>query len=171
MERDSWDELFDEIYLRTYASLQRGGEDVEEQALGAVALAGCPPGGDVLDVPCGYGRHTIPLARAGYRVVGVDRSPVLLERARADAGPGDWPQFVQGDHRDLPLEDAAFDAVLCLFSSLGYRGDDGDRRTLTELHRVLRPGGRLVVETMHRDRLVRILQPRIWEPLARSSPQ
>ena len=119
----------------------------------------------MLDAPCGYGRHSIVLARAGYRVIGVDRSPVLLDEARRRAGDGEWPQWVQADHRELPFEDASFDAALNLFSALGYRGEDGDRRTLGELRRVLRPGGALVVETMHRDRLMHIYQQRSWDPL------
>ena len=164
VERDHWDTLFDDLYLRTYARLDRGVDD-EEEALGAAALAGVEPGADVLDAPCGYGRHSIVLARAGYRVVGVDRSPVLLDEARRRAGDGEWPQWVQADHRELPFEDASFDAALNLFSALGYRGEDGDRRTLGELRRVLRPGGSLVVETMHRDRLMHIYQQRGWNPL------
>jgi SAM-dependent methyltransferase len=161
--RDHWDRLFDELYLRTYAVLERGGE-AEVAALAAARLAGVEPGGDVLDCPCGYGRHSIPLARAGYRVVGADRSPVLLEEARRRAGE-DGPTWVEADHRELPFADGSFDAVLNLFSSLGYRGEDGDRQTLAEFRRVLRPGGALVVETMHRDRLASIFQPRGWEPL------
>ena len=106
------------------------------------------------------------LARAGYRVVGVDRSPVLLDEARQRAGEGEWPQWVQADHRELPFEDASFDAALNLFSALGYRGEDGDRQTIAELKRVLRPGGALVVETMHRDRLMHIYQRRGWDPLS-----
>jgi ubiquinone/menaquinone biosynthesis C-methylase UbiE len=163
--RDDWDRLFDELYLRTYAQLDRG-DDPEAEALGFARLAGLEPGADVLDCPCGYGRHSIPLARAGYHVVGADRSPVLLEEARRRAGEGQWPKWVEADHRELPFADASFDAVFNLFSSLGYRGEDGDRRTLSELRRVLRPGGALVVETMHRDRLARIFQPSQWEPLA-----
>ena len=163
MTRDHWDRLFDELYLRTYAVLERGGE-AEAEALAAARLAGVEPGGDVLDCPCGYGRHSIPLARAGYRVVGADRSPVLLEEARRRAGEY-GPAWVEADHRELPFADGSFDAVLNLFSSLGYRGEDGDRQTLAEFRRVLRPGGALVVETMHRDRLASIYQPRGWEPL------
>jgi SAM-dependent methyltransferase len=164
MERDDWDTLFDELYLRTYMRLERGADD-EQEALGAMALAGVQPGADVLDAPCGYGRHSVVLAGEGYRVVGVDRSPVLLDEARRRAGDGEWPQWVRADHRELPFEDGSFDAALNLFSALGYRGEEGDRRTLGELRRVLRPGGGLVVETMHRDRLMRIYQRRGWDPL------
>src|SRR5438105_9621240 len=159
-----WDRLFDELYLRTYAALERGG-DPEAEALAAARLAEVEPGADLLDCPCGYGRHSIPLARAGYRVVGADRSPALLEEARRRAGEGEWPRWVQADHRELRFADASFDAVFNLFSSLGYRGEEGDRRTLSELRRVLRPGGALVVETLHRDRLASIFEPRGWEPL------
>jgi ubiquinone/menaquinone biosynthesis C-methylase UbiE len=160
---DQWDRIFDELYLRTYAVLERGAEP-EPEALAAARLAGVERGADVLDCPCGYGRHSIPLARAGFHVVGADRSPVLLEEARRRAGE-DGPTWVQADHRDLPFPDASFDAVLNLFSSLGYRGEEGDRQTLSEFRRVLRPGGALVVETLHRDRLASIFEPRQWEPL------
>ena len=164
MERDHWDTLFDDLYLRTYAKVQESA-DSESQALAAVALAGAEPGADILDAPCGYGRHSIPLSRAGYRVTGVDRSPVLLDEARRRAGDGEWPQWVQADHRELPFEDASFDAALNLFSSLGYRGEDADRRTLRELRRVLRPDGALVVETAHLDACMHSFQHRSWDPL------
>ena len=164
MTRDDWDRLFDELYLRTYAQLERGGDPAAE-ALAAARLAGVEPPADVLDCPCGYGRHAIPLAHAGFHVVGADRSPVLLEEARRRAGEGEWPQWVEADHRELLFADASFDCVLNLFTALGYRGEDGDRATLSEFRRVLRRGGALVVETMHRDRLASIFQPRIWDPL------
>ena len=52
-----------------------------------------------------------------------------------------------------------------LFSSLGYWGDDADRRAIGEFRRVLRPGGSLVIETMHRDMLMAIFGPKSWEDL------
>jgi ubiquinone/menaquinone biosynthesis C-methylase UbiE len=130
-----------------------------------VALAGVQPDAELLDAPCGYGRHSIPLAHAGYRVTGADRSPVLLDEARRRAGEGAWPRWVQADHRELPFEEASFDAAFNLFSSLGYRGEDGDRQTLAELCRVLRPGGALVVETAHRDAFMARLRHRWWDAL------
>jgi SAM-dependent methyltransferase len=158
-----WDRLFDELYLKTYAGHEPG--DPREEALGAARLAGVEPPAEILDAPCGYGRHSLVLAAAGYHVTGVDRSAVLLEEARRRSGEAEWPRWVQADHRELPFEDASFAGVLTLFSSLGYRGEEGDRSTLRELRRVLRPGGALVIETQHRDRIMSIFREEGWQEL------
>jgi len=156
----TWDEFFDSFYLRAYSGV--GQDEAEAQALAAVRLAGCPDGGDLLDVPCGFGRHSIPLARAGYRVTGADRSESLLAEARRRSGGERWPRLVRADYRELPFRDASFDAAINIFSSLGYLGDEEDIKALAEIGRVLRPGGRLVIETMHRDLLVRIFTEQTW---------
>lgn len=164
MEPDYWDELFDEIYLSTYS--KRFEEiDSAEEALAAAKLAGVEPPAEILDAPAGFGRHSIPLAESGYHVTALDRSRVQLEEGRRRAGEAEWPKWVQADFRELPLEDDSFDAVLNLFSSVGYRGEEGDRRMLGEFLRVLRPGAALILETLHRDRLMSIFQPRTWDPL------
>lgn len=159
-----WDRLFDEIYLRTYAELADP-ETGPQQAEGVVRLLGLAPGTDLLDCPCGYGRHSIEFARLGMHVTGADRSEVLLAEAKSRAGQADWLKWVQADYRELPFDDGSFDCVTNLFSSLGYWGEDGDRQALREFRRVLRPGGRLVVETMHRDRLMAIYNERSWAEL------
>ena len=106
-------------------------------------------------MPCGFGRHALPLARAGYRVTGADRSQALLDEARRRAGGARWPKFARADYRELPFADESFDGALNLFSSLGYLGDEEDVKALASIRRVLRPGAKLVLETMHRDRLVK----------------
>jgi ubiquinone/menaquinone biosynthesis C-methylase UbiE len=158
---ETWDAFFSDFYLRAYADETRDAE-AETQALAAARLAGCEPGADVLDVPCGFGRHTIALARAGYRAVGVDRSAPLLEEARKRAGNGRWPKLTRADYRELPFAEASFDAALNLFTSLGYLGDEQDTKALAAIRRVLRPGGRLVLETMHRDRLIEVWSENDW---------
>jgi SAM-dependent methyltransferase len=158
---DVWDAFFSDFYLRAYASAERDAE-AETQALAAARLSGCPEGGELLDVPCGFGRHCVPLARAGFRVTGVDRSGALLEEARRRAGGERWPKFAQADYRELPLKAERFDAALNLFTSLGYLGDEEDVRVLAEIRRVLKPGGRLVLETEHRDRAVRRWSDTDW---------
>jgi ubiquinone/menaquinone biosynthesis C-methylase UbiE len=158
---EAWDALFSDFYLRAFAD-DAHADQTEAQALAAARLAGCPDGGDLLDVPCGFGRHAVPLARAGYHVVGVDRSPALIEEARRRTGNERWPKLVNADYRELPQPDESFDAAINLFSSLGYNGDDEDTRALREIRRVLRPGGRLVVEIMHRDALVSGFRESSW---------
>ena len=161
---ERWDAFFSEFYLRAYAH-EEAGAQAEAQALAAARLAGTPDGGDVLDAPCGFGRHSIPLARAGYRVTGADRAQPLIEEARRRAAGQRWPKWAVADYRELPMPGESFDLVINLFSSLGYLGDEQDTRALAEFRRVLRPAGRLVVETMHRDALVRSFREQDWQLL------
>jgi ubiquinone/menaquinone biosynthesis C-methylase UbiE len=162
--QETWDAFFSDFYLRVHAGVEPR-DEARGQALTAAALGGCPPGGDLLDVACGFGRHAVPLAQAGYHVTGVDRSAPLLDEARRRAGNEPWPRLVQADYRELPFADASFDAALNLYTSLGYLGDEEDTNVLREVARVLRPGGQLVIETIHRDLLVRIFQESGWELL------
>jgi SAM-dependent methyltransferase len=161
---ESWDAFFSDFYLRAYAH-EEADVQAEGQALAAARLAGAPDGADVLDAPCGFGRHSIPLARAGYRVTGADRAAPLIEEARRRSQGERWPKWAIADYRELPLPDASFDLVVNLFSSLGYLGDEQDTRALAEFRRVLRPDGRLVIETMHRDALVSHFHEQDWHLL------
>jgi ubiquinone/menaquinone biosynthesis C-methylase UbiE len=88
-------------------------------------------------------------------VTGADRSQALLDEARRRARGARWPKFARADYRELPFPDESFDGALNLFSSLGYLGDEEDVKALASIRRVLRPGAKLVLETMHRDRLVK----------------
>jgi SAM-dependent methyltransferase len=154
----------DERYLRTVVAEKAPG-DSALQAHGAARLAGCKSRAAILDAGCGNGRHALPLAGAGHRVVGLDSSGVLLAAGRR-AARARWPHFVCGSYAALPFGPATFDAVLCLGTALGYLGDEGDRAALREFRRVLAPGGRLVIETLHRDELGASLRDREERPLA-----
>ncbi len=163
----AWDSVFDDTYLQTYLPMADA-ERTRAEALGAASLAQLEPGAAVLDCPTGFGRHALVLAAEGYRVTALDRSETLLAEAGRRRGDAEWPRFVHGDYRELPFEDASFDAVLNLFSSLGYLGREGDVGVLREFRRVLRPGGALIVETAHRDGFARFSQPfarRTWDRL------
>ena len=139
----------DDRYLRTVVAEKLPSRTAAE-ARWAARLAGCRPGALILDAGCGNGRHAVQLARAGYRVVGLDRSAVLLAAARRASGGGPSPRFVRACYTRLPFAPGTFDAVLCLGTALGYLGENGDRAPLREFRRVLRPDGRLVIETLHR---------------------
>jgi ubiquinone/menaquinone biosynthesis C-methylase UbiE len=162
--QETWDAFFSDFYLRVHATVEPR-DEARTQALAAATASGCPEGGDLLDVACGFGRHAVPLARAGYRVTGVDRSTALLAEARKRAEGDVGPKLVQADYRELPFADASFDAALNLYTSLGYLGDAEDTKVLSEVARVLRPGGKLVIETLHRDLLVREFQADEWRLL------
>ncbi len=136
-------------YLRTVRAERTDAASTEE-ALAAARLVGCDPGALILDAGCGTGRHALPLARLGYRVVAFDRSALLLAAGRRSAGRARWPRFVRGCYSNLPFCTGRFDAILNLGTALGYLGDHGDQRALCEFQRVLIPGGRLVIETLHR---------------------
>jgi SAM-dependent methyltransferase len=142
----------DPIYLRTVRAERTDAVSTEE-ALAAARLVGGKPGARILDAGCGNGRHALPLARAGYRVIAFDRSALLLEAGRRSAKGARWPRFVRGSYASLAFGNGRFDAVLSLGTALGYMGDDGDQRALSEFRRVLVPGGRLVIETLHREEL------------------
>jgi len=108
-----------------------------------VERAGVEPGMDVLDVACGTGNATIPAAKAGARVTGLDFSPVMLEIARERSADAMVEiDFVEGDAQELPFEDASFDRVL---STFGHMFAPDHQRTAAEMRRVLRPGGVIAV--------------------------
>lgn len=159
-----WDSIFDETYLQTYLPFMDQ-ERTRTEALGAVALAEAEPGADILDCPCGFGRHAAVLAAEGYHVTGLDRSETLLREAERRRGDDEWPRYVRGDYRELPFDAASFTAVLNLFTSLGYLERDDDVGVLRELRRVLRDGGALIIETTHRDAVARSATPRSWHRL------
>jgi ubiquinone/menaquinone biosynthesis C-methylase UbiE len=108
-----------------------------------VERAGVEPGMELLDVACGTGNATIPAARAGARVTGLDFSPELLAIARergADAMVE--VNWIEGDAQQLPFDDAGFDRVISIF---GHMFAPDHARTAEEMRRVCRPGGTIAV--------------------------
>jgi len=114
--------------------------------------------GTVLDACCGSGRHCRALRELGIRAFGADLSRDLLARA-LELHPDLEGRVLCADARKLPFADSRFDAVVSLFSSFGYFGDEGDRVFLAEIGRVLRDGGRLVVDLMNPERVRKDLVP------------
>ncbi|TMD42793.1 MAG: methyltransferase domain-containing protein [Chloroflexi bacterium] len=127
------------------------------------ALLRLRPPARVLDLPCGQGRHSIELARRGYSVTGVDLSGYMLAvaRERAEARGVDI-RFLEGDMRE-PLAGERFDLVLNLFTSFGYFADEpDDRRVATAAATMLDPGGRLLIELINGERVMKNFQEREW---------
>ncbi|MGI9017406.1 MAG: class I SAM-dependent methyltransferase [Euzebya sp.] len=154
MDTQWWNDFFDRTYTDTWASAGMFDRTAEE-VTGVVVLLGADHPLRILDAPCGFGRHSAVLHAMGHQVTGIDLSSDQLALAR-ERNPG--PTYVQADLRTPPP--GPYDAVLNLFSSIGYFDDPAqDRAAIQAWHAVLRPGGTLLIETNHRDRLALIHQP------------
>ena len=107
-----------------------------------------PAGGCLLDIPCGSGRHSIELARRGYRMTGVDLSGDFLTQARALAEEaGVSVDLWAGDMRNPEPDEQSFDGAFCFGNSLPYLDRTGLQRFFGALQRAIRPGGKLAVDT------------------------
>ena len=150
-----WEQFFDEDYLRVWGAVPKSGD---EEAASLWRILGLSEGSRVLDAACGYGRVSLPLARLGARVLGVDQSAPLLaeaERRRGDLEP-ERLRYLRHDLRTR-LGESGFDVALSLFSSLGYGDESDDLAILGTLAAAVRPGGKVAVDTNHRDVLAALL--------------
>lgn len=102
----------------------------------------------LLDVACGIGRHAGPLAALGYAIVGIDRSERALTLARRQ-----YPEveFRKLDMFELRSLTGTFDGVLSLWQSFGYGDSDQNRRLLLDMRKLLRPGGRILLDIYNAD--------------------
>jgi SAM-dependent methyltransferase len=129
--------------------------DVEVAGLVQIARLEAPL--RILDVPCGFGRHTNRLAALGHYMTGVDLYPGFLEIARKDANArGVQVDFQQGDMRHLEFE-AEFDRVTMLFTSFGYFEDEDNFRVLENVARALTLGGLFILDIPNRDTNVKTM--------------
>ena len=153
-------DLFDEDYLRTLPFLTPQATQAEAEFV--IQTMNLAAGAQVLDLGCGYGRHAMELAARGFHVVGLDLSTPLLVRGGEEAHRrGLTINFIRGDMRELDF-DAQFDGAYCLFSTFGYFDDETNKKTLINVARALKPGGKVLVEILNRDYVIADLPTRVW---------
>ncbi|MGE3547092.1 MAG: class I SAM-dependent methyltransferase [Kofleriaceae bacterium] len=153
-------DLFDEDYLRTLPFLTP--QATQSEAEFVIDAMGLQPGAQVLDLGCGYGRHAMELAARGFHVVGLDLSTPLLVRGGEEAQRRNLTiNFIRGDMRELDFE-GQFDGAYCLFSTFGYFDDETNKKTMANVARALKPGGRLLLEILNRDYVIADLPTRVW---------
>ncbi len=124
-----------------------------------------PHGGRVLDTQCGIGRHSVRLAQRGYDVTGVELSPLYVRKARERADEdGLTARFLEGDVakvESMLQGEPPFDAVINMFTSIGYYGRQTDLYLFRQLRRLVTKDSALVVLTQNRDWLVHSLTPEL----------
>jgi len=148
-----------------------------------------PQDSKILDLSCGIGRHSIPLAKHGYKVVGYDISSFYLQKAREwakreglindnESNNNNTIKFYQGDLRDVAKILSAngqtdFDAIISMETSFGYFGEEADYQLFKDLTSICSSSSSsysanssshpsspiFVIDTINRDYLIREFQP------------
>ena len=148
--------------------LRREGLLKTAYALRQLRQHGIEPGASVLDVACGAGLISIPLARAGYHVEGVDLAEGALAVARERVPEGTTATFRTANALDLDVPDASVDAVL-LLDMLEHV--DRPDRAIAEAARVVRPGGLVLFSTFNQTPLAWLVAVHGFRFVVRDAPK
>ena len=151
------------LYLPFLEQLKERAHSEVEVLLDFFAEYRVPSPGRVLDLACGIGRHSVLLSKSGYDVIGIDLSPLFIEKAReyADSVGAD-ARFLVGDAlnvQSLLAEERLFDACINMFTSHSYYGREGDLQMFGGLAELAAPDALLVVMTINRDFLIKHFAP------------
>ena len=153
---------FWEIHTKTMFSEERI-ERTHEQVNALVALLNINQDDTILDLCCGVGRHSLELARRGFKVTGVDRTRHYLEIARTRAEEEKLDvNFIEADMREFQKE-RVYDVILSMFTSFGYFEDPQDQfRVLNNMYASLKHGGRALFDLLGKEKLARVFRERDW---------
>ncbi|SHN20054.1 D-alanine-D-alanine ligase [Cyclobacterium lianum] len=161
-----WKRIFNATYLKTDADVVED-ENITRSEINLFhELLDIREGNSLLDLACGQGRHLLELSQRGnYQLFGLDRSRYLTQRAKSIARKkGVAINFKEGDARKLPYANDSFDFVTILGNSFGYfETAEDDVKILREVFRVLKPGGRLLMDVADGSFLRENYTPRSWE--------
>ncbi len=150
-EQEWWKTFFDEDYIRVWGQMFT--EEIDtKQASDLWSMLDLSSGCRILDAPCGWGRLSRRLALLGATVLGVDQSETLLAAAERNRGDlsSEQLRYLRHDLR-TPLSETGFDVACNIFTSFGYGTEAEDVAIFRTLRGAVRPGGRVLVETNHRD--------------------
>lgn len=163
---DWWRLIFDSLYLKTDADVVNDQNITRKEIDFFSEVLRLLPDDKILDLCCGHGRHSLELARRGFKFIeGLDRSHYLIQKAKAQAKKeGLSVKFREGDARKLSSSADSFDVVLILGNSFGYfESTQDDLKVLKEVIRVLKPWGRLLIDVSDGEYMRQHYQPRSWE--------
>ncbi|MGB3719177.1 MAG: methyltransferase domain-containing protein [Hyphomicrobiaceae bacterium] len=166
LPQEWWRKLFNALYVKTDGDVVENIENTRREVDFIVSATAIQPNSAILDLCCGQGRHSLELARRGFRnVTGVDRSRYLIRLARKRAqNEGLQVVFKEGDARNPRLPESTFDCVVIMGNSFGYFSNkQDDEKVLTTVGKILRPTGQLVLDITDGAYMAEHFERRSWE--------
>jgi D-alanine-D-alanine ligase len=167
VDPDWWKTLFDEVYLITDARSVCN-EDITRLEVDLICeLLPIRRQSKILDLCGGHGRHSLELCTRGFSCCTLlDYSPVLINYAKARAAECNLSiRAVQSDARRTGFSDESFDHVFIMGNSLGYITGASDNQIMSEVFRLLRPGGWFLVDVTDGNRVKRDFNPEAWHEI------
>lgn len=140
------DTFFGKYYLRTHNPILTESKTLEEVNFIEKVL-GLPEGSKILDIPCGHGRHSNLLAQKGYDITAIDIQEEFIELAKKENSS---VKFCIQDMRKIDY-DEEFDAVINIFTSLGYFNESENVLVIKKMAKALKRGGKLLIDTVNRE--------------------
>jgi cyclopropane fatty-acyl-phospholipid synthase-like methyltransferase len=155
-----WQKYFSEDYLKLY---RHDESETSRETDAIVRMLQIDPGEKVLDLACGFGRHSVKLAERGFKVTGYDLSESFLKHAQELANSIEVKiDLKQGDMRDIPYKDE-FDVVINMFTAFGFfENEKEDLKVLKGVHKALKPGGQFLMDVINRETAIQVGAPRRW---------
>ncbi len=166
VEADWWKRIFNANYLKTDADVVDDTKITQQEVKLFRSILNLKENDVILDLACGQGRHLFELDSQGnHKLFGLDRSRYLIQKARTLAKRNGLAiSFKEGDARRLPYSADFFDVVTILGNSFGYfENNRDDKKVLKEAFRVLKPGGKLLMDVADGAYLKEHYVPRSWE--------
>ncbi len=144
---------FDDFYLKYF--LQTQPEDITNRQIDFIRkFFNC--GSYILDAGCGIGRHSIKLGGLGFKVLGIDSSPLFIKTANNSLKEQELQDvsFLIQDLRELSFENE-FDGIINMWSSFGYFDDETNFDILKRFYRALKRNGKLIIDVENRDYILK----------------
>lgn len=134
-----------------------------EEVDGLLDMTDLQPGAKILDLCCGFGRHSLEMSRRGLEITGVDITSSYIERAKKSAQQEELPcNFRCEDVRKLKDKEL-YDGVVCMWNSFGYTEDSSDDDIiLQKVHQALKPGGFVLLDTPGKEVIASGFEANTW---------
>jgi D-alanine-D-alanine ligase len=161
-----WRKLFNALYVKTDGDVVENLENTRREVDFIISAAAIQPHSHILDLCCGQGRHSLELARRGFRnVMGLDRSRYLVRLAKKRAqSEGLHVVFKEGDARNPRLPENSMDCIAIMGNSFGYFSNkQDDEKVLAAVGKILRPTGQLVLDITDGGHMAEHFEKRSWE--------